>query len=365
MSDPKPSPSGEAVPTYTPAEPPLPTPREDGVTLSKMVSPIPLTKPVQIYGPIVKQLNMPRGASSNVSQVPEQPRPVPLPTPADMPPPVYPPQTLPDFIYFPSLTPQMIADYRAARERDKREGCLVTFIMPAVGRTECTKAVVEGIVKHACFPHRLKLIIHPKLDKLQTWSRNLGAEVHSGWYFPIVKAKEAIVKLCDTKYLFMFDNDLQPSKPLKPMLDFMEAHPDVGVCACSLEGSPKHSVLHYGSDFHVTNNRIFVVESLRKVSPLRYCNYVHHGATLFRMEVFKEVAYDTVYPGQGHEHEDLFLQLAKTKWKVVSFNDCPVYPIPEGGPSGYRSVRNKGLKDSYEYFRRKWNIKSKSRGVRK
>jgi len=49
----------------------------------------------------------------------------------------------------------------------------------------------------------------------------------------------------------------------------------------------------------------------------------------------------------------------------VSYDDCPVYPIPEGGTSEYRAIRNKGLKDSYEYFRRKWNIKAKSRGMRK
>ena len=360
---PQPSPGGQEVPVYAPAEPPLPTPRETGVTLSKQVAPIPPRKTAPLYGPIVRQIDMPQRATGGAA--PEQPRPIPLPTPPDMPPPTYPPQTLPDFIYRPSLTPAQIIDYRAARERDRAGGCPVTFIMPAVNRIDCTKAVVEAIVRHADFPHRVKVIAHKNLSKLHAWLRELGVEVVVGFYFPIVRAKDAMVRLCDTEYLFMFDNDLMPQKPLKPMFDFMEQHPDVGVCACSLEGSPKHSVLHYGADFHVTPNRTFVVTPHKKASPLKYCNYVHHGATLFRMELFKEVAYDTDYPGQGHEHEDLFLQIARTKWKVVSYDDCPVYPIPEGGTSDYRAIRNKGLKDSYEYFRRKWNIKSKSRGMRK
>ncbi|GAJ11858.1 unnamed protein product, partial [marine sediment metagenome] len=187
--------------------------------------------------------------------------------------------------------------YRVARERDAWEGCLVTFIMPVVSRVGVTKTTVEGIMNHANFPHLFKVIAHPDLVNLKVWLEERGITVESAFYYPIVKAKNAIVQLCDTKYLFMFDNDLPPITPLKPMLDFMEANPSVGVCATAMEGSHQHSLLHYGASFKITEDRIWFSTPQKRVLPFIYTNYVHHGGTLFRMKLFKEVAYDVKYPG--------------------------------------------------------------------
>ena len=262
-------------------------------------------------------------------------------------------------------SPDLISaeEYRENRERDALEGCLVTFIMPTVSRVNSTKATVEGIMKHADFPHLLKVIVHPDLVGLKEWLEERGATVESTFYFPIVKAKDAMVRLCDTKYLFMFDNDLPPVTPLKPMLDFMEDNPRVGVCATAMGGSSTHSLLHYGSMFGVDDNRRWLVQPQPKRLPYKYVDYVHHGGTMFRMDLFKEVAYDTDYPGQGNEHEDLFMQIAETEWDVVSYNACVIEILEVHPDTDYAMLRSKSSDLSYEYFLNKWDVISKGVGV--
>ena len=216
-------------------------------------------------------------------------------------------------------------------------------------------------MKCANFPHLFKAIVHPDLVELKSWLEERGIIVESSFYFPIARAKDAMIKLCDTKYLFMFDNDFRPNTPLKPMLDFMEEHPDVGVCATAMAGSEQHSLLHYGADFVITPSRTLVSIPRREVLPFNYTGYVHHAATLFRMRLFDNVAYDTKYPGQGHEHEDLFLQVLETDWKVVSYNACTATPIYDSGERPYRLLRARDTRKSFRYFKEKWNIKSKGR----
>jgi len=259
--------------------------------------------------------------------------------------------------------PQPISakEYREARERDLREGCLVTFALPVVSRVDVTKTVVESIMIHANFPHIFKAIVHPDLIDLRKWLEERGIIVESSFYFPIVRAKDAMTKFCDTKYLFMFDNDFRPNTPLKPMLDFMEEHPDVGVCATAIVGTEHHSLLHYGADFVITQSRTLVSIPRQEVLPFNYTGYAHHAATLFRMKMFDDVAYDTKYPGQGHEHEDLFLQVLETDWKVVSYNACTSTPIHDFGERPYRLLRARDTRKSFRYFKEKWNIKSKGR----
>lgn len=254
-------------------------------------------------------------------------------------------------------------EYREARERDVQEGYLVTFIMPAVSRVSATKATVEGIMKYANFPHLIKVILHPDQVNLKKWLQRRGVIVESEFYSPIVRAKDAMVKLCDTKYLFMFDNDLPPITPLKPMLDFMEANPRVGVCATAMEGSDTHGLLHYGSMFGIDENRRWLVQPQQKRLPYKYVDYVHHGGTLFRMELFKDVAYDTTYPGQGNEHEDLFMQIAGTEWDVVSYNACAIKILNVNPSSDYALLRSKDSSLSYQHFLQKWSVISKGIGV--
>jgi len=253
-----------------------------------------------------------------------------------------------------------IKKYSKHLSKSKKDGCLVTVIMPAVARVETTKKTVTGLVRNANFPHIFKAIIHPDRVKLIKWLKKLGIEVIQKHYFPIVKVKSEMVKLCKTKYMLMMDNDIMPISPLNPMLDFMETHPKVGVCATALEGTSLHGVLHYGAEMSQKGN-ILEVQPLVKKLPYSYCNYIHHGCTMFRMKLFEEVAYDLAYPGQGYEHEDIFLQIAQTKWKVVSYNAVAATPLWERGPKWYKKLRGKNIAKSRTYFRDKWGIKKKER----
>ena len=68
------------------------------------------------------------------------------------------------------------------------------------------------------------------------------------------------------------------------------------------------------------------------------------------MKLFKDVAYDTKFPGQGNEHEDLFMQIAKTQWDVVSYNACAVKILTTHSSNDYVALRGKGVSDSYHYL---------------
>jgi len=263
----------------------------------------------------------------------------------------------PNFTYTQTVSDEEFKTYKAARQRDREEGCLVTIIMPVVSRVDVTKTTIEGIIKHANFPHIFKAIIHPERTGLIKWAENIGIEVIPKFYFPIVRVKNAMTHLCKTKYLFMFDNDLMPTKHMKPMLDFMETHQDVGVCAAAIEGHPRHKLMHYGATLWIDKKRRLKTTAFDKADRYyRYCNYVHHGATLFRMNVFQDVRYDTGFPGQGYEHEDIFLQLSNTPWKIVNYNAISVCPLVKENTEWYSTLRGKNITESRRYLFKKWNL---------
>ena len=79
-------------------------------------------------------------------------------------------------------------------------------------------------------------------------------------------------------------------------------------------------------------------------------------ATMFRMEVFKDVQYDVSFPGQGYEHEDIFLQLGNTPWKIVNYNSVSVFPLVVETPKWYGKLRGMKVSDSRKYLFKKWNL---------
>jgi len=235
---------------------------------------------------------------------------------------------------------------------------LVTIVLPVVWKVSVAKKTIEALQKHANFPHILKVIINPELTNLIQWAKNRNIIVIPKFYFPIVRAKDESVKLCNTKYLCMFDDDMVLNENLKPMLDLMEAHPEIGICATAISGI-RHKRLHHGCNMDTKRKRLYIKPAKRTL-PYGYCDYVHHAGTIFRMEVFDDIQYDLGYRGQGWEHEDLFMQLYKlNKWKIVSYNAITVTPIPKKGrpPRKYQGLRSKGVYENLERFAEKWNLK--------
>ena len=233
---------------------------------------------------------------------------------------------------------------------------LVTIILPVVAKVETAKQTIEGIMKYANFPYVFKVIINPELTDLIKWCEDRNIIVIKAFYFPIVRAKSEMVKLCTTKYMFMFDDDLCPTMTLKPLLDLMELHPDIGIVATALQGH-RHNEVRFGMNA-ARENDWFILRPCPKTATWHYCNYVHHGATLFRMDVFKDVYYDveTYGVGQGWEHEDLFYQLMDTKWKIVSYDSILVQTLEGENSDSYNKIRREGVYKNVENFKRKWQL---------
>jgi len=251
---------------------------------------------------------------------------------------------------------------RKVMESILKSGTLITIVMAVVFREEMAKRTVKALQEHANFPHIFKMIISPKLPKLISWAKGRGIEVIPIIYEPIVRMKAACVKLCKTKYLFMVDSDVLIKNDLKPVLDFMESHKDVGVCALGLEGK-FHQPLRYGQYIGRKMNIIFLRPFREQFSDYHYVDYVHNGATFFRKEMFKshkgykDVCYDIAYKGQGYNHIDLFMQLRDTKWKVVNCNVVLAEILEdESKPEWYKVLRRKNKYLNRKRFHKKWGL---------
>lgn len=254
---------------------------------------------------------------------------------------------------------------------------LVTAVMPVVARPYSAQMAIFALERQMeDIPHVTKIFVHPLLKRLRNWiveeasKRMWNIQVISEFYFPIVKAKYESVKACHTKYLFMIDCDMYLINKLNPMVEFMESHPDVGVCSTAIVGPDfKHRQSRFGQNISINKDRVMEFRPIKKPTyPYEYCSYVHNGATIFRMKIFNEVNYDLRYKGQGLEHEDLFLQLLhlKHKWKIVSYNTVGVVALAgekhlnvyvRGRKMRYGKVRRRGVQENIARLKKKWRLK--------
>jgi len=230
----------------------------------------------------------------------------------------------------------------------------VTMVTPIVERSELAKKVINSFITNSNFPYIIKPIINPKLHGLIKWSKKKGFETVERLCVPIVKAKYLSVQICDTKYLFMMDSDMVIKNKLRPLYDLMEANSDVGVCSTALIGG--HVNIRYGANLKKRDSILKVVPC-KKELPLVYCNYVHNAATFFRKEIFNDVSYDIEYKGQGFAHEDLFMQLMRTKWKIVNYNSVVTKHTHTSVSRWYRKLRMKGVGANEKRFKKKWGYK--------
>lgn len=230
----------------------------------------------------------------------------------------------------------------------------VTIVVPVI-RPDLGRETFEAIMKHCNFPHIFKAIIHPNLTDLIEWSRNQGITVVEDLYIPIARAKKASVELCDTEYLLLFNSNVKPLNEMKPMLDLMESHPEIGVCAARIKKPlPRQRV---GSLLKVKGGKIREthLKERRRRGSFRLCDYVHDAATMYRTEIFKDVMFDTTY-ASGYAHLDFFMQLKETQWKVASSNEAFVENVEYTDPVWYHSIRSCGTLLSRERFQQKWGV---------
>jgi len=226
----------------------------------------------------------------------------------------------------------------------------VTIVVPVI-RPKLGRETFKAIMKHCGFPYVFKAIIHPNLEELILWSRDQGITVIEDLFIPIARAKKASVELCDTEYLLLFNSNVRPLNEVKPMLDIMERHPEIGVCAAGIaEPLPRK---RSGSLLTVKDGKIRETPLKKRRRSFQLCDYVHDAATMYRTKIFSDVMFDTTY-ASGYAHLDFFMQLRETQWKTVSSNETLVENVEYTDPVWYHSIRNCGTQLSRERFERKW-----------
>lgn len=262
----------------------------------------------------------------------------------------------------------------------------VTVIMPVVARPKIAGIAIQSILDKFEFPYNFIVIIRPHLQKakksvprpiarrmrrenplirrLVDFCRVKNIAVVRALYYPSSRVWNEMVKMCNTKYLFKIDSDFKILYSIEPMLNFIENHPNVGVCGTSIFTKGKaHSHTRYGANLRIKNGRFGAVRcyppNKPPKEPYHYCDHVHFGSVLIRMRIFEDIAIDkNFYRGMGGDHYDFFLQLKQTNWKVVSYNACASSVLAEKGvPDWYRLLKRFRSKKTTAYLEKKWRFK--------
>ncbi len=230
----------------------------------------------------------------------------------------------------------------------------VTIVVPVI-RPGLGRETFEAIIKYCNFPYTLKAIIHPNLEELIKWSRHQGIEVIQDLFIPIVRAKKASVELCDTEYLLLFNSNIRPQTEMKPLLDVLEKYPPIGVCAAGITGSPLRRLS--GKNIIIKDGKVTYapLTELNFRDGFIVCDYVNDAATMYRMDIFKDVMFDTTF-ASDYAHLDFFMQLKETPWEAVYSNEILVEEVEYTDPVWYHSIRRCGTNLSKARFTKKWDV---------
>lgn len=139
-------------------------------------------------------------------------------------------------------------------------------------------------------------------------------------------ARNRGLQISNGDYLFIVDNDmLLNDQSVWGMLDFMEKHPDVGVCGCKLvdsNGVPQESCKCYPGFYQKLRNMLhrgtfqFTYADKMDGDPFEPI-YIIGACQLIRREAFEQVGLldeDIFY---GPEDCDFCLRLRKAGWHVI------------------------------------------------
>jgi len=179
----------------------------------------------------------------------------------------------------------------------------VTVLMPNYNNEAFLREAIDSIL-HQTFKDFIFLIVDDgstdkSIDIINSYTdpriRLVIKEKNSG----IVDALNKGIDLVDTKYFVRMDgDDLSTPDRIQLLYDFMEAHPEVGVCGSHLR--------LFGDQNEVWKMEL---DPQRIKSKLIYTNSVSHAPSIFRTEVLKK---NKIYYTNNHpymEDYDIFFRL--------------------------------------------------------
>jgi len=192
------------------------------------------------------------------------------------------------------------------------KGCLAT-LSSYLGRNDVEVIIVDNGSQDGTVEY-LKAE-HPNV-KLIELSTNKGVAV----------ARNKALKVAKGDYLFIIDNDLLLNdEAVEGMLQYMDGHPDVGLCGCKLldiNGYVQPSAKQYPGLTYKLKNLFFSgqynysYDLLSAKEPLEPV-YLIGACQLVRRKAFMMVGYLDEHIFYGPEDADFCIRMKEERWRVV------------------------------------------------
>lgn len=248
----------------------------------------------------------------------------------------------------------------------KAEKPLVSIVIPVYNEIHYTYACLRSILENTDFeetPYEVLIADDVSTDATKEISRfadNLVVcrnSVNQGF---LKNCNQAAAK-ARGEYIFFLNNDTKVTKNwLKPMLDLLRKHPDVGMTGAKLvypDGRLQEAGGIIWSDASGWNYGRLQDPSKPEFNYVRETDYISGAAILIRRQLWEEIGgFDERYAPAYFEDSDLAFEVRRHGFKVV-YQPASVVIHYEGVSNG-TDVNGTGLKHyqlvNIEKFREKW-----------
>ena len=197
------------------------------------------------------------------------------------------------------------------------------IIIPIWNQLEFTRDCIDSVIRNTNYPYRIILVDNASDDETRLYLEGLrfkgqGPEiilirndVNAGF----VKAVNQGLKISDAEYVCVLNNDTVAAPGwIRRMIDFAEAHNDVGLINPQCDGHGAMAIDEYAKSLE--RNKGIYMEM----------NQCQGFAMLVKREVIKKIGYlDEAFGIGGFDDTDYSMRAHKAGYRSVAIYDAYVY----------------------------------------
>ena len=200
------------------------------------------------------------------------------------------------------------------------------IIIPIWNNLEYTRDCLNGIVNNTTYPYRLILIDNasdaPTRDYLDSFEKQMGQRgapevvlIRNSQNLGYVKAVNQGLRISDATYVCVYNNDTVPAPGwLERMVDFAEAHEDVGLINPLCDGHGDTPIEAYAQS--LTKNKGTYMEM----------NQCQGFCMLIKRELIDKIGYlDEAFGIGGYDDTDYSMRAHTAGYRCVAIYDSYVY----------------------------------------
>ncbi len=196
------------------------------------------------------------------------------------------------------------------------------IIIPIWNQFSYTKDCLEHILKNTSYPYRLILIDNASDGQTRDYLRDFASDnkdkttlIRNEENLGYIKAVNQGLKISDSQYVCMMNNDTLPAPGwLERMVEFAEAHPDVGLINPQCGGHSDGSV-----DAHAAALEQYKGEYMEMNQCQGFC-------MLVKRELIDKIGFlDEAFGIGGYDDTDYSMRAHKAGYRSVSIRDSYVY----------------------------------------